>query len=214
MTRPLIISDCDEVLLHMVVPFRDWLDECKDIEFKLNSSDFSKALTHKKDQSLITSEAIWALLGEFFDSEMHRQRPINGAIETVNLLSESADIVVLTNLMDDRMEARTQQLDQFGLNVRVFCNQGPKGPALSKIIDQYKPSLALFIDDIANHHQSVSEILPDIWRLHMVGEPLLAPHIKQSEHAHNRIDDWGAAKPWIDKILNEGKVAPIKSVDL
>ena len=25
MTRPLIISDCDEVLLHMVAPFKDWL---------------------------------------------------------------------------------------------------------------------------------------------------------------------------------------------
>ena len=25
--RPLIISDCDEVLLHMVAPFRDWLGE-------------------------------------------------------------------------------------------------------------------------------------------------------------------------------------------
>ena len=27
MAKPLIISDCDEVLLHMIVPFRDWLDE-------------------------------------------------------------------------------------------------------------------------------------------------------------------------------------------
>ena len=25
MSRPLIVTDCDEVLLHMVVPFRDWL---------------------------------------------------------------------------------------------------------------------------------------------------------------------------------------------
>ena len=25
MSRPLLITDCDEVLLHMVAPFRDWL---------------------------------------------------------------------------------------------------------------------------------------------------------------------------------------------
>ena len=33
MTRPLIITDCDEVLLHMVVPFRQWLDEAHDVHF-------------------------------------------------------------------------------------------------------------------------------------------------------------------------------------
>jgi len=25
MTKPLIISDCDEVLLHMIVPYKEWL---------------------------------------------------------------------------------------------------------------------------------------------------------------------------------------------
>ena len=25
--RPLVVTDCDEVLLHMVAPFRDWLGE-------------------------------------------------------------------------------------------------------------------------------------------------------------------------------------------
>ncbi|MFM2410423.1 MAG: hypothetical protein RL481_1251, partial [Pseudomonadota bacterium] len=35
MNRPLLVSDCDEVLLHMVVPFRDWLDEVHHIHFDL-----------------------------------------------------------------------------------------------------------------------------------------------------------------------------------
>lgn len=207
MTRPLIISDCDEVLLHMVVPFKEWLDESKEIDFSLKNADFVNALSHRKDGQLVKPEDIWGLLGEFFDSEMHRQKAINGAIDSMNGLREIADIVVLTNLMDHRQEARTQQLADVGLDIQVYCNQGPKGPALGRIIADHQPSVAIFIDDLPNHHESVDEMLPDIWRLHMVGEPILAPHIKPAAHAHNRVDDWSIAKPWIEAIIAQGDAA-------
>lgn len=208
MSRPLIISDCDEVLLHMVVPFKMWLDESKDIDFSLENADFVNALTHRKDGTTVPTEAIWGLLGEFFDSEMPRQNAIAGAIESLNALSERADVVILTNLMDERQEARTAQLAQAGLHARVYCNQGPKGPALSKIINEHNPSMAIFIDDLPNHHESVHGITPDIWRLHMVGEPILAPHIKPAPFAHERIDIWADAKIWIDEVLDSGANAP------
>lgn len=208
MTRPLIISDCDEVLLHMVVPFKQWLDEDKAIDFALDSADFTNALTHRDGGAVLKPEEIWTLLGSFFDNEMHRQKPIKNAIESINNLTRYADIVVLTNLMDDRMEARKEQLAGFGLEIPVYCNQGPKGPALTKIIEEYKPSTALFIDDLANHHQSVGELMPHIWRLHMVGEPRLAPHIKAALHAHERIDNWEKAMPWIEDIMMINRVAP------
>ena len=35
MTRPLVVTDCDEVLLHMVRHFRDWLGAEHGIEFLL-----------------------------------------------------------------------------------------------------------------------------------------------------------------------------------
>ena len=44
MSRPLIISDCDEVLLYMVSPFRDWLAETQGVEFRMEGNDFAKAL--------------------------------------------------------------------------------------------------------------------------------------------------------------------------
>jgi hypothetical protein len=46
MSRPLLISDCDEVLLHMIVPFRDWLDEAHHIHFDLVHGDWGEALRH------------------------------------------------------------------------------------------------------------------------------------------------------------------------
>ena len=78
MSRPLIVSDCDEVLLHMVVPFREWLDENHGIRFDFSSS-FEEALRHKNGGGVVERMHVWQLLGEFFATEMHRQAPISGA---------------------------------------------------------------------------------------------------------------------------------------
>lgn len=206
--RPLIISDCDEVLLHMVVPFRDWLDEAHDIEFALDTHDWSKALTYRKTSSLVEPAEIWGFLGRFFDTEMHRQPPISGALESIAKLSCIADVAILTNLQDHRNADRMAQLKMLGLDVPVYTNQGPKGDALARIMAEFQPSVAVFIDDMAGHHESVGNVHPDVWRLHMVGEPLMAPHFAPSAHAHARIDDWAAAHDWIDDKLTQGIAAP------
>jgi hypothetical protein len=62
----------------------------------------------------------------------------------------------------------------------------------------------VFIDDIANHLGSVAEVTPQVMRLHLCGEPLLAPHIAcahQLGHAHARIDTWAEALPWLQARL-------------
>ncbi|HVR90286.1 MAG TPA: HAD family hydrolase [Novosphingobium sp.] len=200
MSRPLVISDCDEVILHMVAPFRDWLAEAHDIEFSMAGNDFSKALTHQSTGGLVEGPEIWKLLNLFFDTEMHRQQPIAGAVAAINQLGEQADVVILTNLGDHRQVTRTQQLREVGIEARVFTNQGPKGPALQAILDEYQPSRAVFIDDLPQHLGSVAEVAPHVIRLHLCGEPLLAPHIACAHalgHAHARIDDWDSALPWL-----------------
>ncbi|KPF93391.1 hypothetical protein IP81_04025 [Novosphingobium sp. AAP83] len=200
MSRPLIISDCDEVLLHMVAPFRDWLAEKEGVTFKMDKADFANALRYSADGSAVPTEEIWNLLNRFFDTEMYRQQAIAGAVAGINTIAENADVVILTNLNDHRRETRTQQLADVGINARVFTNQGPKGPALKAILDEYKPTRSLFIDDLPQHHDSVGQLTPDVIRLHLCGEPMIAPHIDcahQAGHAHARIDQWDAALPWI-----------------
>ena len=200
MTRPLIVSDCDEVLLHMVVPFGQWLDETQDVSFQLVGNDFSSAIRGKESGQPVEPAEIWRLLGAFFDDEMGRQTPIAGAIEAMNTLKQHADVVVLTNLADRHNPARTRQLAGHGLDVRVFTNQGPKGPALAAIMAEYQPSSAVFIDDLAQHIGSAAELVPQLDRLHLCGEPTLAPHITcalKAGHAHARIDTWDHALPWL-----------------
>jgi len=204
MSRPLIISDCDEVLLHMVAHFKQWLEESQGVAFDLDGHDFSRALRWQETDELLEPADIWRMRGRFFDREMDRQTPIEGAVEAINTLSEKADVVILTNLVDERREKRAEQLAAFGIHAQVFTNQGPKGPALKNILAEYGPRRAVFIDDLAQHHASVAETTPDVVRLHMCGEPMIAGAIDcahKAGHAEARIDQWSDALPWlIDRI--------------
>ena len=200
MSRPLVISDCDEVLLHMVAHFRDWLGEDHGVEFRMEGNNFAEAMRWRDNGQPLEEADIWRFLGLFFDGEMHRQHPIEGAVQAMNALADHADVVILTNLADERQARRTQQLADHGIHARVFTNRGPKGPALKAIMDEYAPRRAIFIDDLAQHHHSAAETVPHVRRLHFCGEPMLAPHIDCAHvagHAHARIDRWSEALPWL-----------------
>jgi hypothetical protein len=203
MARPLLVTDCDEVLLHMVVPFAEWLDEAHDVHFNVDilfdevTGGYLNAMRHKTSGEQVASDKIWPFLKGFFETEMDRQQPISGAVAAINSLTAHADVVVLTNLTDDVRDARAVQLSKLGIDLPVFTNQGGKGELISKIIDTHQPSLTIFVDDLAHQHESVAKEAPDVFRLHMVGEPRVAHQMRTSEAAHARIDDWSIAHGWI-----------------
>lgn len=201
MTRPLIISDCDEVLLHMVAPFKAWLEANEGVDFNLEGHNFTEALRWQNNGELLEPADIWRMLGRFFDTQMDTQEPIAGAVESINALAEHADVVILTNLVDERREKRAEQLLRVGIEAPVYTNQGPKGPALQAILEEHGADRrAFFIDDLAQHHMSVKEIAPQVVRLHMCGEPMIAGGITcahREGHADARIDVWAEALPWL-----------------
>ncbi|MEO1729277.1 MAG: HAD family hydrolase [Pseudomonadota bacterium] len=201
MNRPLIISDCDEVLLYMVAPFKVWLESSQGVNFHLEGHNFAEALRWQSSGELLEGKDIWKMLGRFFDTEMDTQKPIAGAVDAINALSEHADIVVLTNLVDERRDARAEQLAKVGIHAPVYTNQGPKGPALRAILEEHGAERsAFFIDDLAQHHFSVKETTPQVVRLHMCGEPMISGSITcahEEGHADARIDSWADALPWL-----------------
>lgn len=200
MSRPLVVCDCDEVLLHMVAPFRDWLAETQGVTFEMRSNNFSDAMRWTASGDPVEGPEIWRLLRAFFETEMHRQTAIEGAVDAMRELSRRADVVVLTNLLDAHRDLRQAQLNGHGIAARVYTNQGPKGPALERIIAEYRPSHTIFVDDLPQHHQSARETVSGITTLHLCGEPLLAPHIAcahEAGHADARIDSWADALPWL-----------------
>jgi FMN phosphatase YigB (HAD superfamily) len=199
LARPLVVTDCDEVLLHMVRHFRDWLGEQHGVEFELKGNPFAQS-ARLADGSLLEPDELWRLLNGFFDHEMARQTAIEGAAAAMAELQREADVVVLTNLVDRFGEARANQLRAHGIAARVVTNQGPKGEALRRIVEDLAPTRTVFIDDLAQHHASAAEVLPDISRLHFCGEPAIAGQIPcafVAGNAHARIDTWGEALPWV-----------------
>ena len=202
MSRPLLITDCDEVLLHMVTPFGAWLGEAHGVDFALESGHFAGALT--RAGAVLQPDEVWPLLDGFFATEMHRQTAVPHAVDALAAIGAVADIVVLTNLDWPRHAGRVEQLASHGVNHRVVCNQGGKGPPLAKLLEEYRPSVAVFVDDLPVHHESVASAAPQVHRLHMVAEPKLAPKIAAAPFAHARIDDWCEAKDWILARFAEG----------
>jgi hypothetical protein len=202
--RPLLITDCDEVLLHMVRHFRTWLGEAHDIDFEVENGDFANALRRRADRTRVEGAAVWSLLDGFFPAEMRRQTLVPHAREALASIAEQADIVVLTNLGDHCRDHRIDQLASHGIAHRVDCNQGPKGPAVARILEELRPLSAVFVDDLAVHHQSVAEHAPAVHRLHMIAEPDLAPNVPPAPHAHARIDDWREALVWIEARFAQG----------
>ena len=207
MTRPLLITDCDEVLLHMVSHFGEWLDEAHGLHFAFETGRFADAVTTRIGGETLPDSEIWPLLDQFFREEMHRQTAVPGAIEALKEIGEVADIVVLTNLGYDAQPLRVAQLATHGLHFEVVCNQGGKGVPARAIIKRHQPSVTVFVDDLPVHHQSVAKHAPEVWRLHMVAEPRLSPSVAKPEAAHARIDDWAQAKEWILGKFEEGPAA-------
>jgi hypothetical protein len=204
MSRPLLITDCDEVLLHMVTHFAEWLDEAHDIRFDLAAPGFHEALTEKATGAPVGMERVWPLLDGFFVTEMHRQNVVPGAVEALSRIGEVADIVVLTNLGDEHQAGRVRQLEAFDIRHRVLCNRGGKGRPVTELIEELRPSATVFVDDLAVHHESVAKHAPQVWRLHMIAEPRVAAHMAHAPHAHARIDGWEEATDWILARLAQG----------
>ncbi len=197
MSRPLLVTDCDEVLLHMVRHFGAWLGEAHDIEFRPVGGAFADALTRRGAGGVVPEDQVWPLLDGFFRTEMNRQTLVPGADAALRRIGAQADIVILTNLQDWCHPGRVAQLDAHGIRHRVVCNQGGKGAALARLLDEYAPSATVFVDDLAVHHSSVARHAPQVHRLHMVAEPSIAPTIPPAPDAHARIDDWDAAAEWV-----------------
>ena len=208
MSRPLLVCDCDEVLLHMVVPFGAWLADDHDIDFKMEDASFGNALKRRSCGTPLEAAEVWPLLDGFFAREMDRQYAIAGAADALNRLSTFADIVILTNIGPEHAPARTRQLAAHGIDYPVIGSRGGKGEPLAALIAERQSEIVAFVDDLAMQHRSVAKVVPDVWRLHMVGEPLIAGQIPPAPHAHTRIDDWAVATDWLTDILTAGKPAP------
>ena len=72
MTRPLVITDCDEVLMHMVVPFAEWVDAEHGVLFRIEDASFAGALKRKECGTPLEAAEVWAVARQLLS---HRNDP-------------------------------------------------------------------------------------------------------------------------------------------
>jgi hypothetical protein len=200
MSRPLIISDCDGVLLNFCDAFIAYLDSEHELTLKLETFALSGNIRDKAGESIAPAR-FPALLDGFFTTHMASQTPILGAAESLATLARDCDVVILTNIGDRHALARTGELARLGMPYRVHGNLGPKGEPIRALLEEYQPSAAVFIDDLPPHHSSAKATVPHVHRLHMVAEAPLRHLIPPAADADARIDEWPAALAHIQSVL-------------
>ncbi|WP_310476254.1 HAD family hydrolase [Sandarakinorhabdus sp.] len=198
--RPLIVSDCDGVLLHFIAPFIDYLQTVHGLTLSLVTPMLTGNIK-LADGSTLPAGDFPPLLDGFFADWMHNQHPIVGAADSLGQLAKDCDVVVLTNIADHHATRRTLELARLGMPYRVIGNQGGKGAPMQKLLDEFQPTQAIFIDDLPPNHTSVKAHVPHVHRLHMVAELEVRHLIPQSPDAHARHDEWPAMLSHIETIL-------------
>jgi hypothetical protein len=193
--RPLLILDCDEVILEFASPFARWLADRHDIELRFDSFALVGNMRHRADGRPVDMADFPALLDSFFAEGQPLQAPAPGAVEALNALARAMDLVVLTNIPAAYRDIRLEVLRAHGLDVPVHANDGPKGRMVAALAAG-RP--AVFVDDLPPHHASASKHAPDVGRLHMIADRQLRGLIPAAPDAHVRIDDWADATPWIE----------------
>ncbi len=196
--RPLIISDADEVLLQFMVQFEHYLDK-QNLWIDLKSFKLNDNIKHKDTDDLADLN-MPNLLDAFFKEETPHFKPVKGAAISLSILSEHAQIIILTNLPFEQRQARMTNLQSLDMDYPVIVGSGPKGHCV-KFITKNMQAPVFFLDDIFHNINSVGEHAPDTYRIHMIADKRLRKMTEPADKASVRIDDWPAAQEWILKKL-------------
>jgi len=194
MPRPLLICDCDEVLLQFIEPFEAWLKgQGYTLEFK--SLEFTGNIRHEETGTLPDRAAVRDLLFRFFETELEAAPVMPGAPEALRDIAQVADVIILTNIDEAHRERRAKMLAGLGMPYPVLSNRGLKGKAVWELASRCAGPW-LFVDDLALHHESVAATAPNVHRLHFVSDPRIEALSPACPHAHARFSVWEEALPY------------------
>lgn len=195
-SRPLVISDADEVLLQFMARLEHYL------ETQGLWIDLANFAIRGNIKSIATNEPVEvpSLIDDFFASQTLHIDVAPGASKAINLLSEQAQVIILTNLPASEKQGRIDNLNGHGIDFPVVIGSGPKGPAVAWLAQNMQAPV-FFLDDIPHNIDSVADHAPDVHRIHFIADPRLAKLIGPAKGASQRIDVWEEAYDWIsDKI--------------
>ncbi len=189
--RPLVVCDIDDVVLHFVAPFQDFLrgegHELLPRSFRLTGN-----IVSIETQIALEHPDVRRLIEAFFEAQENWQIPFDFVVQTLDALSKDADVVFLTAMPPRYQEHRRRLLDRIGLTFPLIASEEPKGPIMQRLHDG-RPLPCVFIDDMAHNLHSVRDHVAECLVLHMMPDSplhLLAP---KPDDGIIRATDWGHA---------------------
>ena len=197
--QPLLICDVDEVVLHLVDPFVQVLQErgyvLKDHSFRLTGNVFDSKTGREASQ-----EEVWAGLTQLFEEQDRRQHIVDGVVENLNLLSNVVDIVFLTNMPHEFRDIRKQHLAKQGLDFPLVTNTRSKVPAI-RTMQAHCPHPVGFIDDTPKNLEQVRDGVDGIHLFHFMANQRFRELAGTIDGVGFSSGDWAEARDRISSTL-------------
>lgn len=198
--RPLIVTDCDEVLMQFLVGLEAYLDT-QGLWLDLKSYALTGNIKHVETNEPLAPADMPALMKGFFAASTGSLLPVPGAADALKALSTRAQIVVLTNVPLADKEARARNLAEQGMAYPVLANKGLKGAAVRRLADIVNAPV-FFLDDIPHNIVSVAKAHEACHRLHFIADKRLAKLMGPSPDSHFHTSDWSEAHAFIASRLD------------
>ena len=197
---PLIVTDCDEVLMQFLVGLETYL-ATKDLWLDLQSFALTGNIKRRESNEVVAAERVQGLLKDFFATSTEKLLPVPGAADALKTLSERAQIVVLTNVPLADKGARTRHLASEGMDYPVIANKGLKGGAVRRMADRVNAPV-FFLDDIPHNITSVAKAHDTCHLLHFIADKRLANLMGAAADSHFHTSDWTEAHNFISGQLD------------
>jgi hypothetical protein len=197
--RPLLVVDADEVLVEFNQHLRRF---CAQVGYEMNliSYRLQGNIHHMKTGKPASEAMIRRLIEEFFQRETLRQSPIEGAAQSLKLLSRQAQILVLSNIPLPSRHLREDNLKALGMDYPLVANLGGKGRILRYLWDHTNAAVA-FVDDTPAQHESAARRASGVVRIQYNADPKLRKLSGQSPHAQYWPETWKETTAILHNVL-------------
>jgi FMN phosphatase YigB (HAD superfamily) len=197
--RPLVICDVDEVIVHFTRALEAYLH---DRAMWLDTASFALSgnVKHQAGNRPVEDHMVSEIIDQFFHDQTHLLEPIDDAVSSLQALSQSATVVLLTNLPHHARDKRIANMASLGLAHPVVTNSGPKGPAIRHLAAQTEGPV-VFIDDSPGFIASARQHAPHVHLIHFLQDQRFAQHLEPFDFASLTTGSWTEARPHIERLL-------------
>ena len=186
--KPLLICDVDEVVLHFVAPFEDFLKR-KNAQLKKKSFKLSGNIIDLPTGHAYSMEESGRLIQDFHNISVDQQEAVEGAVQGLQQLSAIYEIVFLTNVAATLTERRRAHLASIGAPYPVLQNEGSKADMVH-LLSKDLTAPIVFIDDLPPHHHAVKAREPRVNCIHFMADATFRSIVSFDSEIAKKTESW------------------------